>query len=328
MVKVNVLGSCISRVSLLDGNTKGHGTADDDIELEYYLDKQNIVCCMMPKPFDDSQIERISAEELYDPSRIHSLKQCLYKNTISMLMNSDAEYLIMDLYDFQNNIAVYRDTSFSTCAHEFFQTKLYKENEKNIGVANLLNTSTWVWYPYIDLFFDKILNRYDSDHIIVNRFRANKYYLAKDGMIQTIPEMYRRPWHADYLYNSKLARVEEYIISRYKPWVIDLSKFYMCDENKWDNLNGAHFENAFYVETFKQIRRIINRETDNRYYDIPNFNYELSGKLDVDNAIAMVGSLLDDEDVLWINILNKLKRVAPGHPVVMEYVKALEEASV
>lgn len=43
MVKVNVLGSCISRVSLLDGNTKSHGTADDDIELEYYLDKQNIV---------------------------------------------------------------------------------------------------------------------------------------------------------------------------------------------------------------------------------------------------------------------------------------------
>lgn len=30
--KVNILGSCVSRGSMLDGNQSGHGTADENIE--------------------------------------------------------------------------------------------------------------------------------------------------------------------------------------------------------------------------------------------------------------------------------------------------------
>lgn len=39
-IKINVLGSCISRVSLLDGVQSEHGIADDRLELGYFLDKQ------------------------------------------------------------------------------------------------------------------------------------------------------------------------------------------------------------------------------------------------------------------------------------------------
>ena len=39
-------------------------------------------------------------EELWDKSRINTLKQALNKETINLLMESDAEYLIVDLYDF------------------------------------------------------------------------------------------------------------------------------------------------------------------------------------------------------------------------------------
>lgn len=42
---------------------------------------------------------------------------------------------------------------------------------------------------------------------------------------------------------------------------IDLSKYFMGDQNDWDNLNGAHFEREFYRETFDQIKRIIFGET-------------------------------------------------------------------
>lgn len=41
--KVIVLGSCVSRISMLDGNQNGHGIASDYLELEYFLDKQ-ILC--------------------------------------------------------------------------------------------------------------------------------------------------------------------------------------------------------------------------------------------------------------------------------------------
>ena len=51
MIKINVLGSCVSRVSLLDGVQSAHGVSDDRLDLGYFLDKQNIVCAMLPVPF-------------------------------------------------------------------------------------------------------------------------------------------------------------------------------------------------------------------------------------------------------------------------------------
>jgi hypothetical protein len=65
-MKVNVLGSCISRISLLDGDSSGHGIAHDEIEMSYFLDKQNIALSVMPPPFPENEVLEISAEELWD----------------------------------------------------------------------------------------------------------------------------------------------------------------------------------------------------------------------------------------------------------------------
>lgn len=51
MIKINVLGSCVSRVSLLDGVQSTHGVLDDRLDLGYFLDKQNIVCACCPLHF-------------------------------------------------------------------------------------------------------------------------------------------------------------------------------------------------------------------------------------------------------------------------------------
>ena len=77
MIKINVLGSCVSRVSLLDGVQSAHGVSDDRLDLGYFLDKQNIVCAMLPAPFSPEEVDTITVDELADKSRLHSLKQCL-----------------------------------------------------------------------------------------------------------------------------------------------------------------------------------------------------------------------------------------------------------
>jgi len=58
----------------------------------------------------------------------------------------------MDLFDMQNDFAVYKETAFATCAHEFF-----KRYEAGIGLANFMTIPQWIWYPYIDIFFEKIM---------------------------------------------------------------------------------------------------------------------------------------------------------------------------
>jgi hypothetical protein len=105
-----------------------------------------------------------------------------------MLLESDAEWLVMDLFDMQNNFLIFREAVFATCAHEYLRTNSFNKNKNDIKVANFMNLPKWIWDPYVDIFFEKILKKYDSNHIILNRFRSNTYYLDKDGGIKEIPD--------------------------------------------------------------------------------------------------------------------------------------------
>ena len=327
MIKINVLGSCVSRVSLLDGVQSAHRVSDDRLDLGYFLDKQNIVCAMLPAPFSPEEVDTITVDELADKSRLHSLKQCLNKSTVPMLLESDAEYLVMDFYDMGINFCTYENTMFATQANEFCQTALYRKYADKIGIGNLYDIATCLWYGYIDLFMEKILTKYDSDHIIFNRFRCNTYYLNKDGKVSIIPDrgLLCQP---NIKYNDRAFALEEYFIKKYNPWVIDLSKYFMGDQNDWDNLNGAHFEREFYRETFDQIKRIIFGETDKRVYDEPDFfnpdrrGYEedMKRKFNVEYNLEILDVLMNNNDILWLNILDKLNSYAPEDPRVAELV--------
>nr|WP_288825966.1 hypothetical protein [uncultured Clostridium sp.] len=90
-----------------------------------------------------------------------------------------------------------------------------------------------------------------------------------------------------------MQELEDYIIAKYNPYVIDLSQYFMGDETQWENLNGAHFEKEFYRETFTQVIKIIFGQTDKRYFSEPDFfNVNRRGyeedklrKFDVENGI-------------------------------------------
>lgn len=322
--KIIVLGSCVSRVAVLNGDYCAHGIPDERLELKYFLDKQNIALQMMPRPFSTEEVYSITAEQLWDGGRIHTVHQALNKETVDLILNSDADYIVMDLFDFQTNFAAYKETAFDTNAYEFMYTDLYKKYQNEILLFNFMTLPKWCYYPYVDLFFEKVMQKFDADHIIFNRFRANTYYLTKDGYIKIIPEQFRKPFQSNYEYNKPLFELEEYVIKKYSPYVIDLSKFYMGDENKWDNLQGAHFEDAFYFDTFELIKKIIFEHPEERYFCRPSLfknDYKFNSCLQVNEAYNLMLELLDKNDLLWINILEKLYRVCPDDPTIKQYVE-------
>lgn len=335
MAKITVAGSCVSRVILLDGKTDGHGIADEDMELEYFLDKQNIICSMMPAPFTRSEVESIEAEELYNPQTLRTLKQGLNKEMIKRLLESDAEYLILDFYDLQVDFCIYNNTTFSNCAHEFFNTKLFEKYKEKIQISNFMDLPAWLWYSYADLFFESIRNKFDSDHIILNRFWCNEIYLDKDGECKKIPDVFKQPWHAHTEYNNALHEFEEYIIQKYNPYVIDLSKYFMTDANLWSNWNGAHFEREFYRESFKQIKRIVKGMVTERYFDKPAFfdssrqgyKEDRTRAFNVEAGIEMFYKLLEENNLLWMNILDKLFTYASEDKRVLELMECLQSIS-
>lgn len=332
--KINILGSCVSRVSMLDGNRSGHNTAADDIDMQFFLDKQNIICAMYPPPFSREEVAEIRAEELWDKTRLRALQQCLNKDTLPMLMESDAEWLVMDLFDMQTDFAICNDTMFSTCAHEFLNTKLCNMNEKHIETCNILALPTWVYYGVVDMFFQTIMQKYDSDHIIFNCFRANTYYLDKDGIIKEIPSNYKMNCQANDKYNAPLQRLENYIINKYQPIVVDISKYFMGDKNYWDNVQGAHFEKEFYRESFDIITSIIRGETTEKYFSNPRFfvpnrrgiDEDMIRKFDIESGIKMFEKLLNANDILWLNVLDKLSMYAPEDERVKNYLNFLENS--
>lgn len=323
-IGINVLGSCVSRVSLLDGNQQGHDIADDDLYMDYFLDKQNIVLAMMPTPFTQEEIDGVKQEELWDKSRIYTVHQSLGKETVSLLLDSKAEYLVMDLFDFQNAFAILGDTCFDTNAYEFMNTLLFKKYQNEIKIMNFESMPEWIWYPYVDLFFEKIMSKYDSDHIILNRFRANTWYLGVDGKVSRIPDSFKKPFQANDKFNVLVRRLEDYIIKKFNPYVIDIAKYYMGNQNDWDNLQGAHFENAFYHHTLDLVRTIIKEKPEKRLYDEPRFfaeRYEENYPLDVQDAFEHMEEFVNAEEILWMNLLDKLYARMPEDTMIREYVK-------
>lgn len=335
---INCLGSCVSRISLLRGEKEQHGiyrSEETGVKLQYFLDKHNIALAMMPAPFPREIMDSVTAEELFDSSRLRSMKQAIMKDTVPLLLSSDAEYLVMDFYDFHNSFLVYQNTAFSTQAAEFLNTKLFVENQKQFSLRkSLLESANWIYYPLVDLFFEKIMQKYDSDHIILNRFRSNTYFLRTNGNIERLPDSVKQHHQSNDKYNAKCRELEDYVIKKYNPYVIDLTKFYMCDENYWpDHIHGAHYEKEFYRETYDQIFRIINHETDDRYFCKPRFfdknregySEDCQRNLNIEQGLAMIEQLVEDEDLLWINVLDKLYAKAPEHAKVQEYMRVISE---
>ncbi|SFU80412.1 hypothetical protein SAMN04487886_11752 [Clostridium sp. DSM 8431] len=266
-VTLDILGSCISRMILLDGDYKKKGVVNKDIKLEYFFDKNNIVSSMMPSPFAREEIESIKEEELYAPDRIKSLKQGINKDTLPMIMNGKADYLLIDFHDLTLAVSVYENTTFSNCAYEFYNTELYRKYEGKIGNVNFMDVPEFLWYPYIDLFFNEILKKFDSNHIILNRFHACKFYIDKNLHVKEIPDTFRKPFHAKYEYNEKVKKLEEYIISKVNPYIIDLTKYFITDERYWDNLNGVHYQKYFYEEASIELQDILFNDNSERVHD-------------------------------------------------------------
>ena len=259
-VLVDIIGSCVSRSVFLDGEPGEKGCADARIKIIHYFDKQNIVCCMSPPPFDDATVECITSAEQWDKSdqNLRNMKLTLNKKTMGLLLNSDAEYLFIDLYDFHTPMIGYNNTFFSTFKHEFFNLHIYNKNPDSFkAMFYFLDLPEWFWYAYIDLFFKEVTKKYTNNKMVLIRFCACNLYLSKKNEVLPIPENYKRPWMSNAKYNDKLRLLEEYIIKKYNPQVIDISKYFIGDENLYSDLQGSHFDINYYKDSFLHVKRIL-----------------------------------------------------------------------
>lgn len=145
-----------------------------------------------------------------------------YEEYCRYAATSDADYLVMDLYDFDNSFIIYGNTAFGTQAGEFLGTELFKKYSSSMALGCFFEMPEQVYYPYVDLFFEKISKKYDANHIILNRFRANTYFLHINGEIVLVPEESKMLFQCKDKYNEKRKQLEDYIIKN----IIHMSLIY------------------------------------------------------------------------------------------------------
>lgn len=332
-MKFNILGSCVSRVSMLNGNRDMHGVYGEGMELGYFLDKENIVCAMLPSPFSTEEVASVRKEELWNKKAIHALKQCMDKSTVQLLMESDADFLVIDLYDFQNDFVIRGQEIFSSCAAEFMNTKVFRDTAQEYRLANFFNLPSALWRPYIDAFFAQIMEKYDADHIILNRFRSGTYYFGKNGLVNLLPDNLKNWYQCSDKYNVQLRELEEYIIQLIDPYVIDLSRYFFCDENFWGAPHGAHAEREFYRESYRHIIEISEGKSEKRCIDVPDFiageiSEEYSREirqhpLVIDSTLKLLHELKAQDDVLWMNLFYRLSLCYPNDARIEQMIQEI-----
>ncbi|KAF6558674.1 hypothetical protein G9G63_25360 [Paenibacillus sp. EKM202P] len=255
MVLVDVHGSCLSR-DIFNVNK------DTNISVNSYLSRNNIVSSMMPP----ANISTRSEELLFFNSEYshRCLRNGIEKNTVPILLNSSADFLVIDFFDLCQPVAVYKNTTFSTYDYSFYNTAAYKSESEQFQSINFLEIPSWLWYGYIDLYWEKMIEKFGGNIILV-RTRGCNHYISRDGEVKDTPPAMLHFGNA--IYNKQLYELEEYVINKYNPYVLDVSKYFIADEEYNRDVTPVHFEENYAISSWSLMQNIILNKPKQRYYD-------------------------------------------------------------
>ncbi|MFB5763841.1 DUF6270 domain-containing protein [Paenibacillus medicaginis] len=255
MILVDVHGSCVSRnIFNFNKNT--------DISVNQYFSRNNIVSSMMPPASISTNREELIR---YNSEYSHRcLRYAIEKKTVPLLKSSIADFLVIDFFDLCQPVAVYKNTTFSTYDYVFYNTAAYKSEPEKYKTVNFLELPIWSWYGYIDLYWQQMIEKFGENVILVRLQCCNKY-ISKDGTVRkTLPNLLN---FGNPIYNKQLYDLEEYVINKYDPYIIDISKYFVADENYNPDVTPVHFEENYGVTSWILMEDIILNKPKQKYYD-------------------------------------------------------------
>lgn len=251
VMKVNVHGSCVSRDIFHMG---------DSIQVNQYCFRSNLVASVM-EPADIFE----DYEELLIPGQPEFPNNAVEKSTIPRLIEAEGDFLVVDLFDFCQPVACTEKTTFSTYDGLFFSTRAYANHQSRIKNLNFFGIPTCLWYSYVDYYWRAMQERYGTEGIILVKLRCTDLYCTKNKHIKKIPD---HPFPCgDAKLNDDLEKLENYIIEKYRPYVIDISKYFIADENHNPDVTPVHFEKEFIKNSWDILEHIVKKRPEKRWFE-------------------------------------------------------------
>lgn len=199
----------------------------------------------------------------------------LKKLVIEELLQSDAEYLLIDFYDFGRVQWAYEGGSYT---HTVFinETDYWpKISEQIEGVFRWIDLPTFLWYDRIDEYFHTIIKKYGKEHIILNRVYFNRYYIDKDNSLKEIKG--NPNWLGSYKDNERIRKLEDYVIKKFGIQSIDVSKYFVADYNFTNDILAVHYEEEYYRLAGRILDGIVHgRQVDTDKMDLESMKVKLS----------------------------------------------------
>lgn len=240
---VDIWGSCISRETV-NRNKKS-------IFVDKYIFKQPLLLTDEPDmPFD----EKIGADSFCGSSwRRRTVKDAFCHAGKSILQKSEANWLIVDMYDIICGMMKYRGSLFEV--DDFIlRTDFYRNISGECVPSYIFSEKSKEYCDNAMHSFCKFVRQRYNDNIILIKADLKDRYISLDKKLGTLSD-------SDNTLNEKkefIARYENLFAQATGCYVIDISKHFYADDSF--ALGGAHivhYEDKFYSECCKHITDVI-----------------------------------------------------------------------
>lgn len=246
MERLSIFGSCVSRdVFRL--------YPSQDIELKSYIARQS-VCSAVSNPMQNV----IKIEDIKNPSPFQQriVYYDLSKKTFDVLGHDGSTWLIVDLIDERFPLLSVGETII-TESEEFVKSGGLPGAFR---ILRKFDGANWFVAAHciredIHLFCQRLLKIYDSKHIILHKAYATDKYRSKEGKIL--------PYSSNVLIAGEnlnnLLRYMYEIFEKYLPGVkvVDCHDQYIGDARHLWGLSNVHYEDEYYENIMREIRKIV-----------------------------------------------------------------------
>ncbi|MFZ2537714.1 MAG: DUF6270 domain-containing protein [Oscillospiraceae bacterium] len=243
-------GSCVSRVPLnLDSG-------------KYKVNTFISRCCLLSEfdePIDTTNIDFLDMSFGGGGWSNRCFRDSLQKVSKNKVIESKAEWLIIDFFDLINELAVFRNAVID-----------FSEDNRNTNFLKkvLAECKPFSFYDkpdgYIkermDKFINLVKNKYHNNIILVNLI-VKEHYLDGQRKIKIIDV------NAAEQKNKFVDKWQNYFCKETNCYCIDIAKYFLADDQSIFGASIVHYEEAFNQEVFKYIDFIIQQQPKKRFFD-------------------------------------------------------------
>lgn len=249
--KIGLMGSCVSRDifrSIFNDYKKY-------FEITFTLQRISLISLLASNiDFNNNEI-MITPLNKENNFRSEILREDLSKDYLKIIGNN-IDYLIIDeFFEVYFGIIKFDSSYITNNFWDYPATKFYdKVNTKNkLTLEENFNEYFALWKNNVDNFFHYLNFNFPNVKVILNKVRLVSKVLKEDGTYYSDKEFQKKVEK----YNPLLNILEDYLETFHDVIVIDCTENLVADENHIWGKGIVHYNNEFYINSFKKILEII-----------------------------------------------------------------------